>query len=100
MKNRQLCVYCVYKSRYTGVCCSTLYIVLVLFEKFLLESFPPNIQNILRYFFRWKLVLELAYCNVYISSIQVIGQREKLNEKFPLRSLRKTCRRSRIERMF
>lgn len=71
MKNRQLCVYCVYKSRYTGVCCScTLYIVLVLFEKFLLESFPPNIQNILRYFFRWKLVLELAYCNVYISSIQ------------------------------
>lgn len=97
MKNRQLCVYCVYKSRYTGVCCScTLYIVLVLFEKFLLESFPPNIQNILRYFFRWKLVLELAYCNVYISSIQVIGQREKLNEKFPLRSLRKT----RIERMF
>lgn len=68
MKNKQLCVY---KSRYTGVCCScTLYIVLVLFEKFLLESFPPNIQNILRYFFRWKLVLELAYCNVYISSIQ------------------------------
>lgn len=69
MKKKQLCVYCVYKSRYTGVCC-TLYIVLVLFEKFLLESFPPNIQNILRYFFRWKLVLELAYCNVYISSIQ------------------------------
>lgn len=53
-----------------SLCSCTLYIVLVLFEKFLLESFPPNIQNILRYFFRWKLVLELAYCNVYISSIQ------------------------------
>lgn len=69
-------MYIVYKSRECIVKVAYFNMILVLFEEFLLESFPTNIQNI-SFDGRKKLVLK--YC-IYTS----------YQEKFLLQSLRKT----------